>query len=93
MTVTNKMFQVFIFCLFSNDKPITTDKNTHPSFQWGRKNFRFASVPFIVKVMARETQFSSVAQSCLTLYNATDCSTPGFPVHHQLPELVQTHVH
>ena len=36
---------------------------------------------------------SSVAQSCLTLCNSTDCSTPGFPVHHQLPELAQTHVH
>ena len=32
-------------------------------------------------------QFSSVAQSCLTLYNSMDCSTPGFPVHHQLLEL------
>ena len=32
-------------------------------------------------------QFSSVAQSCLTLCNPMDCSTPGFPVHHQLPEL------
>ena len=30
-------------------------------------------------------QFSSVAQSCLTLCNFMDCSTPGFPVHHQLP--------
>ena len=38
-------------------------------------------------------QFSSVAQSCLTLCDPTDCSTPGFPVHHQLPELPQTHVH
>ena len=38
-------------------------------------------------------QFSSVAQSCLTLCNPMDCSTPGFPVHHQLPELTQTHVH
>ena len=37
--------------------------------------------------------FSSVAQSCLTLCNPMDCSTPGFPVHHQLPELTQTHVH
>ena len=37
--------------------------------------------------------FSSVAQSCLTLYNLMDCCTPGFPVHHQLPELTQTHVH
>ena len=38
-------------------------------------------------------QFSSVAQSCLTLCNHMDCSMLGFPVHHQLPELVQTHVH
>ena len=38
-------------------------------------------------------QFSSVAQSCLTLCNPTDCSTPGLPVHHQLLELAQTHVH
>ena len=37
--------------------------------------------------------FSSVAQSCLTLCEAVDCSTPGFPVLHQLPELAQTHVH
>ena len=37
-------------------------------------------------------RFSSIAQSCLTLCNPTDCSTPGFPVHHQLPELAQTHV-
>ena len=38
-------------------------------------------------------QFSSVAQSCLTLCNRMDCSSPGFPVHHQPPELAQTHVH
>ena len=40
-----------------------------------------------------EGQQSSVAQSCLTLYDNMDCSMPGFPVHHQLPELTQTHVH
>ena len=39
------------------------------------------------------SRFSSVAQSCLTLCNSTDCSTPGFPVHHQLLEPIQTHVH
>ena len=37
--------------------------------------------------------FSSVAQSCLTLCNPMDCSTPGCPVHHQLLEFTQTHVH
>ena len=36
---------------------------------------------------------SSVTQSCLTLCNPMDSSKPGFPVHHQLPELPQTHVH
>ena len=38
-------------------------------------------------------QFSSLAQSCPTLCNLMECCTPGFPVHHQLPELTQTHVH
>ena len=38
-------------------------------------------------------QFSSVAQSCPTLWDPMDCSTPSLPVHHQLPELAQTHVH
>ena len=38
-------------------------------------------------------QFSSVAQSCPTVCNPMDCSTPGLPVHHQLQELTQTHVH
>ena len=37
--------------------------------------------------------FSSVAQSCLTLCDPMDCSTPGLPVHHQLPGFTQTHVH
>ena len=38
-------------------------------------------------------QFSSVAQSCPTLCDPMNCSTPGLPVHHQHPELTQTHVH
>ena len=41
----------------------------------------------------QQSQFSLVAQSCLTLCNPTDCHTPGFPVHHELLELAQTHVH
>ena len=35
--------------------------------------------------------FSSVAQSCLTLCDTMNCSTPGFSIHYQLPELAQTH--
>ena len=38
-------------------------------------------------------QFSSVPQSCLTLCDPMNHSTPGLPVHHQLPEFTQTHIH
>ena len=38
-------------------------------------------------------QFSLAAQSCPTTCDPMDCSTPSFPIHHQLPELTQTHVH
>ena len=47
-----------------------------------------AFLPMIIHI-----QFSSVAQSCLALCNPIDYSTPGIPVHHQLSELAQTHVH
>ena len=43
--------------------------------------------------MMTKLQFSLVAQSCLTLCDPMDCSIPGLPVHHQLPEFTQTHVH
>ena len=46
------------------------------------------SVPGISSV-----HFSSVNQSCPTLCDPMNCSTPGLPVHHQLPEFTQTHVH
>ena len=38
-------------------------------------------------------QFNSVTQLCPTLCNPMDCSIPGLPVHHQVPEFAQTHVH
>ena len=40
-----------------------------------------------------QIQFSSVTQSCPTLCDPMNCSTPGLPVHHHLPEFTQTHVH
>ena len=50
--------------------------------------FIFQTLPEITNI-----QFSSVAQWCLTLCDAMNCSTPGLSVHHQLPEFTQTHVH
>ena len=44
-------------------------------------------------VWYQHVQFSSVAQSCPTLCDPINSSTPGLPVHHQLPEATQTHVH
>ena len=47
----------------------------------------------VQKISKSSVQFSSGAQSCFPLGDPMDSSTPDFPVHHQLPELVQTHVH
>ena len=46
-----------------------------------------------LKVSLIKVQFSSVAQSCPTLCDPMNHSTPGLPVHHHLPEFTQTHVH
>ena len=46
-----------------------------------------------IKVRLISVQLSSVTQSCPTLCDPMDCSTPGLPVHHQFPEFTQTHVH
>ena len=43
--------------------------------------------------MIQSVQFSSVAQSCPTLWDPMNRSTPGLSVHHQLPEFTQTHIH
>ena len=47
----------------------------------------------IANTLGHSVQFSSVAQSCPTLCDPMNCSTQGLPVHHQLPEFTQTHVH
>ena len=54
---------------------------------WQRQKVFRHSVQF------SSVQFSSVAQSCPTLCDPMNLSTPGFPVHHQLPEFTQTYVH
>ena len=45
------------------------------------------------KYICTQHQFSSVTQSCPTFCDFMDCSTPGFPVHHQIPEIAKIHVH
>ena len=67
-----------------------------------RAIYRFKTIPnqipmtFFTKleqVIPNAYETSSVTQPCPTPCDPMCCSTPGFPVHHQLPELTQTHVH
>ena len=53
----------------------------------------FVYIDTFVLMYTHSVHFSSVAQSCPTLCNPMNRSTPGLPVHHQLPEFTQTHVH
>ena len=59
---------------------------SYPAFPCGCSNG-------IVKSVSPPVQFSSVTQLCLTLCDLMDCSRQGFPVHHQILELAQAHVH
>ena len=59
--------------------------SVRPQFSW----LFFPSPVFFLG----SVQFSSATQSCPTLCDPMNCSTPGLPVHHQLPEFTQTHVH
>ena len=82
---------------------IITQKDTHTQcsqqlyLQYPRHgdnlNISWQTMQRCVCVCVCIVQFSSVDQPCLTLCDPMDCSMPGFPVHHQLPELTQTHVH
>ena len=56
----------------------------------GRKN---TSVILLAQHLNHIDQFSPVTQSCPALCDPMGCSTPGLPIHHQLPELAQTHGH
>ena len=68
----------------------------HSSFHWSfslEPGYLSIHNHTIILDHLSHSQFSSVAQSCPTLCDPMDWSTPGFPAHHQLPELAQTHVH
>ena len=72
-----------------------THRDTHSGILLNQKKKKrnFAICNNMYGPEEHSVQFSLVALSCLTLCDSTDCSTPGLPVHHQLLELTQTHVH
>ena len=67
------------------------------TFKWDKNPNTFSVCIFIIYALLYTIyvllKFSSVAQSCPTLCDPMNCSPPGLPVHHQLPEFTQTHVH
>ena len=82
------LFTAFILSAQNNIRHIL---RFNKCFQMQGESFKYFAIEYICcKLFWR---FSSVAQSCLTLCDPMDCSTPSFPVHRQLPELAQTHVH
>ena len=88
------LFFYSLYQVFSRAKVFSLDKN----------NFLYLITRYLWKNLSKiklflriprslSLQFSSVAQSCLTLCDPMNRSTPGLPVHHQLPEFTQSHVH
>ena len=75
------------------------NSDDHYIYYCGQESLKRNGVAIMVNKRVRNTvqfssvQFSSVAQSCPTLCDPMNHSTPGPPVHHQLPEFTQTHVH
>ena len=74
-----------ILCAFSSEQ-----QKVSPSYP---KRILGLATCFLSKLLMSSVQFSSVTQSCLTLCDPMNRSTPGLSVHHQLPEFTQTHIH
>ena len=83
----------------------SAEGHDQPCVQWNSEEFWYCSMGhhcvnhFVIHKCIKSSQgipsvqFSSVAQLCPTLCNPMNCSMPGLPVHHQLLEFTQTHVH
>ena len=84
---------VVFHCIASKSRShVNVPHLLYPVICWGALGC-FHGLAIVNSAAINISQFSSVAQSCLTLCDPMDCSTPGLPVHHQLPESTQNHVH
>ena len=89
----------FFMCLFEvfiSPLEKCLDRSSTHFFDWVVWFFltlSYMSYLYILKINPLSVQFSSVAQSCLTLCDPMNRSTPGLTVHHQLLEFTKTHAH
>ena len=84
-----------VFFTVQLSHPYMTTGNTIALTRW---TFVAKVISMLFNMLSRlaihpSDQIRPVTQSCPTLCDPMNCSTPGFPVHHQLPEFTQTHVH
>ena len=84
----------------STTTTITTTTTKPRSWLWlshelliAKFRLKLQKVGKTTRPFSQSFQYSSVTQACLTLCDSMNHSTPGLPVHHQLPEFTQTHVH
>ena len=78
---------LLLLSIFPSIRVFSNESALH--IRWAKYwNFSFSISPY-----NEHLWFSSVTQSCPTLCNPMNCSTPDLPVYHQLPEFTQTHVH
>ena len=85
--ISNSLFFSILYTILNQNSPVISS-----SFAIGHLLVHVSGKQ-PVRAFINSFQFSSVTQSCLTLYDPMDCSTRGLPVHHQLLMLAQTHVH
>ena len=94
---TMSLIKIFHNLKDGNHSAFNFDENLVPCVQY-LHGYQFSTVCYRSTVCTpshhfNTLQFSSVAQSCPTICDLMNCSTPGLPVHHQIPESTQTHVH
>ena len=96
----NLILQLYFRCLSSiSSSPLQTSPSDSQTENLSYKDANIAALATYMQptyhspLQRPSVQFSSATQSCPTLWDPMNHSTPGLPVHHQLPEFTQTHVH
>ena len=91
-----KLTQKSLAFLYTNNEKTEREIKEKIPFTIAMKRIKYLGInlPKVTKdLYIRSDHIGSVTQSCLTLCNPMNRSMPGLPVHHQLPEFTQTHVH